>query len=333
MRVALVVPTRSDCAHRRVSRELGSALAARGHAVFRFPTARGLKPASARAALERLLRVQRVEICHAQYFSRGLDYLSRVRLPEGTRLILTHQGAALEFMDHPQAFSRLARRAFAVTSVSSTGLNELRERYPALRKKSAVVFNGVDLKKNHRPNAADSRRAFILCVSRLAAYKGVDLLALAFARLLSQGRDLDLVVCGPDQTGGRLRRFVERLGLGGRVRFLGDVAAPEVARLMARCLFFVLPSRRENLPMALLEAMAAGKAVAAARVGGVPEVITDGVDGLLFKPNDVAGLSEALAALAQDAALRRRLGCRARARAESFGWPAAAARYEELYRL
>ncbi len=179
--------------------------------------------------------------------------------------------------------------------------------------------------------AGAPRRPFILSVGRLAAYKGTDVLLLAFAGLARLRPGLDLVICGPDQSRGRLARFARRLGLKGRLRLPGDVGAPQVARLLQACSFFVLPSRQENMPMALLEAMAAGKAVAACAVGGVGELVTHGVDGLLVAPQDVSALGRAMRRLAGDAGLRRRLGRQAARRARLFDWKTAAAGYRRLY--
>lgn len=332
MRIALVVPSRNDPAHRRVASELGEALSRRGHDVFHFPPSRKNAPTNARKRLERLLNSQRIDVCHVQFFSRGLSYLEHVNFPPATRLVLSHQGASTDFMDHPGAFQRLAERARRVTSVSAQGLEELVSRYPVISTKSCVVANGVTLGPAPDGRRAKPLKPFILCVSRLAAYKGIDILAMAFAAVAESVPELELLICGPDQTGGRLKLFLRRLGLQKRVRLLGQVSPPTIRRLLEHCRFFVLPSRRENLPLALLEAMAAGKAIVAAKAGGVSEVVKDHVQGLLFNSQDVGALTEALRRLASDGRLRTRLGRAAKVRARDFAWPVIASRYERFYR-
>ena len=326
--VALVVPSLSDPAHRRVLSSLSRRLAGRGGRIRRFPPRDGLTPEASRRALESLLRD--VRICHVQFFSRGLGWLDRVKFPPGVKLVLTHQGASLELMERRGVFRRLARRADAVTAVSRQGLEELLSVYPELKAKSSWIPNGADAPALGRPPRAPAR-PFILAASRLAAYKGIDVLLLAFVGLAARRGDVDLVLCGPDQTGGRLKLFARKLGLQSRVRFTGDLKAPALGRLLAQSLFFVLPSRDENLPMALLEALAAGKAVVAAAAGGVPEVVRDGVNGLLVEPKDAAALERALERLTRDAGLRRRLGLRAARGAARWSWSAAADRYARLY--
>jgi len=332
MRIALVAPSRSDPAHRRVLAALRERLTSFGDEVSVFPPGAGPAPRDPRRALERLLRERDVEICHVQYFSRGLGYLSRLRLPRGLKLVLTHQGASFELMEHPAVFRRLARRADALTAVSRCGLAELRALIPRVAAASLYIPNGTDCgPAPERPASRVRRRPFILSVGRLSAYKGTDLLLMAFAGLAAEDRGLDLVVCGPDQSGGRLARFVARLGLERRVRFLGDTKPARIDSLLQECLFFVLPSRQENMPMALLEAMAAGKAVLACAVGGVGEAVRDGVDGLLVAPQDAVALARAMRRLAHDARFRRRLGMQARRSARRFDWAVAAGRYRRLY--
>ena len=128
-----------------------------------------------------------------------------------------------------------------------------------------------------------------------------------------------------------MRATSDRLGLGDRVTFPGRVDHATAMRLFAGCSSFVLPSRHEPFGIVNLEAMAAGKAVVATRVGGVPEIVTDGENGLLVEPEDSAELATALRRLADDAALRERLGAAGRQRAEGFTWPAIASAYLDVY--
>lgn len=105
-------------------------------------------------------------------------------------------------------------------------------------------------------------------------------------------------------------------GLGASVRWLGWLEPDRAAAVLAAAQVVVLPSISEGLPMTLLEALSQGKAVVASRVGGIPEVITDGIDGVLVPPGDPEALARAVAGLATDPARRASLGRAARARAE-----------------
>jgi glycosyltransferase involved in cell wall biosynthesis len=167
----------------------------------------------------------------------------------------------------------------------------------------------------------------VLTVGRLAAYKGLDILALALAELSGRGVVFRWVACGPDQTRGRLQGFVRRLGVS--ARFVGAVPPAVVRTWLGRADVFVQPSRSEGSPMAVLEAMAAGLPVVASAVGGVPETV--GRAGLLTAPGDPAALAGALVRVLGDPRLAGRLGARARRRAEAFTWDAAARKYVRLY--
>ncbi|MFA6316152.1 MAG: glycosyltransferase family 4 protein [Elusimicrobiota bacterium] len=326
----LLVPSASDPAHRRVSLALSSHLSRSGLKTDVFAPRTGLADLRIRRDLTSALARTKPAICHAHFFSRGMAWLEPGLLPPEARLVLTHQGASLDLMEHPGAFQSLARRAEAVTAVSRTGLSELLSSMPWIRPKAAMVPNGADPPRPCLPGPRTGRE-YVLCVGRLAAYKGTDLLLMAFADLLAQGFDLDLVVAGPDQTSGSLYAFARSLGVSGRVRFTGAVPLSEVASLLAGCLFFVLPSRQENMPMALLEALAAGKPAVAAAAGGVREVIRHGRNGLLIPPGDVPALARAMARLARDNRLRDRLGKAASRDGLHWSWSSAAARYLRLY--
>ena len=107
-----------------------------------------------------------------------------------------------------------------------------------------------------------------------------------------------------------VRKLAESLGLAGEVHFLGQ--RRDVPDLLNAMDIFVLPSYSEGLSLALLEAMAAGLPVIATAVGGLPEVVTDGDNGLLIPPRDAAALAGALERLLADPALAQRLGANAR---------------------
>ena len=162
--------------------------------------------------------------------------------------------------------------------------------------------------------AAAPRRAEvgrILFLGRIAPAKGVDELLQACARLAPQHPALQLVLAGEGEQGWARRRAAE-LGIAGRVELPGWLAASEREAQLARAWLFCLPSHAEGLPMAMLEAMAAGVPVVASRVGAIPDLVTDGVEGLLAAPGDVDALVRAIGRLLADRALHTRLACAAR---------------------
>jgi glycosyltransferase involved in cell wall biosynthesis len=175
-----------------------------------------------------------------------------------------------------------------------------------------VVRNGVDT-EHFSPAAERGGRSFTVAFSgRLITLKGLDVLITAFARVRHQVPDARLVLAG----GGNSAYWADRAkeaGLGGdAVHFLGHVPYREMPGFLRDADTLVLPSRSESMPYAVLEAMSCGLPVVATRIGGIPEIIDDGRNGLLVPPNDPKGLAESLLALARDDGLRARLGGKAR---------------------
>ena len=176
-----------------------------------------------------------------------------------------------------------------------------------------------------------AHQPLLLTLASLVPRKGIDVLLEALAPLVAAGGDACLAVAGEGPERARLEALAHARGLGSAVRFLGRRTDPR--RLLAACDLFVLPSRREGLGVAALEALAAGRAVVASRVGGLGEVVQDGMCGLLVEPGDAAALSAALGRLLTDEALRVRLAAAGPARvAQGHLASQMTAAYESLYR-
>jgi glycosyltransferase involved in cell wall biosynthesis len=143
----------------------------------------------------------------------------------------------------------------------------------------------------------------LVFAGRLGPQKAVSVLLAALADV----ECVSLVVAGDGPERAALERRAAELGLDGRVRFLGSVPRETVLRLFRAADASVLPSAWENFPHTVVEALAVGCPVIATSVGGVPEVVRDGENGLLVVPNDAAALGEAIERFFTDAALRERL--------------------------
>jgi glycosyltransferase involved in cell wall biosynthesis len=143
------------------------------------------------------------------------------------------------------------------------------------------------------------RRSTLVYIGRLSPEKNVEVLLEAVARLRQRGVELRLLLAGEGPEREALEAVVASRRLGDRVRFLGFQS--DTFGLLRRAGAFVLPSRTEGVPMALLEAMAAGVPVVASAVGGIPGVT--GGDALLVAPGDAGALADALERVLTDAAL------------------------------
>jgi glycosyltransferase involved in cell wall biosynthesis len=224
--------------------------------------------------------------------------------------------------------NRTARLCFALVAVSEATAASLREQgYPAAR--LVVIPNGIEAAEPAAPVELAPRPA-ILEVARLAEVKGQHVLLAALT-----GLDAHLVLVGRDlEAGGgyaqRLREQAVELGVEQRVVFAGP--RDDVPGLLAGCDVFCLPSFEEGLPLTVLEAMAQGRPVVAAAVGGTPEAVADGETGLLVPPGDVDALAEALRSLLADPDRARRFGEAGRVRVrERFSAAEASRRVLDLY--
>ena len=194
----------------------------------------------------------------------------------------------------------------------------------------SLVYHGVDTSsfapqraEGDSPAATPGLPPLILSVGRLREKKGFDLLVESCRMLTEAGASFrcEIVGYGPERD--RLQDQIERHGLGDRVSLSGALTRDEVIERYRQAALFVLPCRvtadgdRDGIPNVLLEAMAMGLPTVSTNVSGIPEVITDGVDGILVEPCDCDALTGAIAELIERPDLRRRLGAAARARVSS----------------
>jgi glycosyltransferase involved in cell wall biosynthesis len=238
------------------------------------------------------------------------------------------------------AFARSTlERAARVTACS----DDLRRRAVALgaaERRTTTVPYGVDAAAFASPADAETRERLgappgarlVLALGRLVEKKGFGPLVEAAAGL--PGVHVAIAGAG-DLQEALARRIAETAA---PVRLVGPLDRAAVARALGAADVVAVPSvvdragNVDGLPNTLLEAMAAGRAVVASRVAGIPDVVEDGVNGLLVPPGDVAALRAALARLAGDDALRERLGAAARDTAlRRHGWDRAGRRFEECY--
>lgn len=169
-------------------------------------------------------------------------------------------------------------------------------------------------------------RALLAFAGRLTEQKDVGTLLAALRRL--PGATLALLGDGPERE--RLERLARELGLGERTQFLGAGGREDVLRLSRAADAVVLSSTWENLPHTVVEALSVGTPVVATSVGGVPEVVEDGVNGLLVPPGDVEALAEALRRVTEEPGLRDRLAAAAAPSVAHLREPEVLARIESV---
>ena len=218
--------------------------------------------------------------------------------------------------------------------VTATGMRlaEATLRYMPPDVEVAVIPYGVDLDRFH-PQEHDPRDDLVVgSVGRLSPEKGLKYLLRAMAKITRQEPRARLLLAGDGPERRSLERLATRLGLVDRVEFTGEVAHDQVPQTLARMNVFAMPSTWEGFGVAALEAAAMGLPVVASNVHGIPDVVEDGVTGILVPPKDVAALSQAILRLLRDPEERRRMGRAGREMvATRYSWADNVRQMEALY--
>jgi glycosyltransferase involved in cell wall biosynthesis len=270
--------------------------------------------------LARLIRRERPDVLHVSSSKAGvLGRLAAAAFRVPVRIFTVHGWA---FAAHSGAASRLYRlvdRLVAPLTTVTICVSE-NDRVAGLAartctaERTILIPNAVELPAVRRPSSTERKVPVFIAVGRLRAPKDFVTFVRALGKLPPGSFEAVIVGEGPDRA--LLEHEIDALGLAGRVRLMGE--RRDVPELLADADVFVLPSRSEGHPVAILEAMATGLPVVASRVGGVPEQVSHGETGLLVEPGDPERLAGALGSLATDPALRLRLGAAGRERAERF---------------
>ena len=187
--------------------------------------------------------------------------------------------------------------------------------------RTTVLYPGVDLAMFRPPEvpAPDAGPLQLVSTGRLHWVKGYEYAIQAVRLALDRGHDVTYTIVGADRgTYEPLAIAIRDLALSERVRLAGPARAPAVARTLAKHHAFVVSSVGEGVSRAALEAMATGLPVVTTDTGGMPEVVTDRVNGLVVPQRDPGALADAFGSLAADPQLRRELGARAASRAREF---------------
>jgi glycosyltransferase involved in cell wall biosynthesis len=231
------------------------------------------------------------------------------------------------------------RRARFVRVISEFNRRYLAERYPSLEDRLERIHVGIEPERYRPPPAGRRERepgepVRVLTVAALELYKGIDLLieVAAILRDCPDGPDgpdgegvppITFDVVGEGYHRYDLENHIASHELEGVVRLVGAVAQDEVARRMAAADLFLMPSiiaddgQMEGIPVALMEALASELPVVATRLSGIPELVEDGVTGLLVDPEDWDQIADSILRLVRDQELARRLGRAGRERVEA----------------
>lgn len=311
--------------------------------------ARSLRDRTAFRRLLQLVRKEQIDLIHAHLTyssiwsalvtrSTGVPSLASLHVaPSATRALhdsLRHR-ISVGLRDRLMIFM-MNRWSTGVIAVSAA----LREDYVARglkKEKVTVVHNGVDLDRFRRPRqesraqlarefALTSERPIVATVSVLRPRKGVEVLLEAIRTIPGA----DFLIIGDGSERERWTALAESLGVSSRIRWAGY--RTDVDALLAGCDLFVHPSLDDAFPTVLLEAMGAGLPVIASRVGGIPEIVDEGLTGWLVAPGDAPALSAGIRRVLADQQVMHRMQEHARQNSEQFSTRAWLERLTRGYR-
>jgi len=226
---------------------------------------------------------------------------------------------------------RLLNRSDEIIAVSKYTKKEILENYDLNANKIKVIYNGVDVNK-FRPSGNKERikrelgingDKIVLYVGRLYCRKNLPTLLRSIPDVLRKFRNVKFIISGKGFRGEeeRLKALARKLKIERSVSFTGYFPDEKLPRLYRASDIFVLPSIYENLPFALLEAMATALPTVTTNVGGIPEVIQDGKNGLLFSPLNARELAEKILYLLENPGYAFEIGCYGRKTVEEkFNW-------------
>jgi glycosyltransferase involved in cell wall biosynthesis len=284
--------------------------------------------------------IGRIDVAHLNVAPRGSTLRKQlyqaVAKALGMRTVLHLHGSGYdEFYADLTVKHQAAVRAFFARADAVVALGDHWKRFmlTELRLPLAKVVeipNGVPAAPAvaRAPNAVPA----IAFLGEVGHRKGVDVVIDALAQLKADGLDFAVTIGGNGDLE-TARAHAERAGVLDRIDFPGWVDEAGADKVLRGADLLVLPSRAENQPVAILEAMARGLPVVSTRIGGIPQQVLDGETGLLVEPDDVAQLAQALATLIQSPERRAAYGQAGLRRFEAhFSVAACAERFAELYR-
>lgn len=282
--------------------------------------------------LARHLQASQTDVLHTHGYKADLYGFLAARLA-GCKIVATcHNWTERSFLLTFYArLDRLVLRWFAgIVAVSDAVAERLRRcGIPASR--LSVILNGVNTSGcDLLRTKLLSEGPIVLSIARLSAEKGLDVLLRALPLVAAEFPAVQCIIAGEGAEREHLATLAQQLGIDDKISFAGF--CPDTTSLLANSAVYVQPSRTEGTPLAVLEAMAAGCAIVASAVGGVPTVLQDGRVGLLVPPDDPRQLAIGILRLLRSKEHRVHLGALAsQAVKQRFDSARMAASYFELY--
>jgi len=291
--------------------------------------------------LSKFIKSQRIDIIHAHNFTAWF-YAGLAGFLSDKKVVYTEHDNSYASSRHVRLISNLLKRKTAKVITVSQNVKSTFEKYSGV-KEVEVVYNGIDkdvfkpvdiAEKNLRRKQYGFSENDILLgmVGRIDKLKNQRCLIEVLPELIGKfGQNTKLILIGDGCLKESLQGKVKNMHLDKNVNFMGERS--DIAGLLPVLDVFLLPSLAEGLPVSVIEAMACGLAIVASRVGGIPELIQDGENGILIDPKKKEDLLQAIIKLLNDKEQRQIMGQRARNKfIESFSLDRMINNYQAIYK-
>jgi len=279
-----------------------------------------------------------IDIVNIHYPLGSGVYFTFLRRLLRLKLVISVHGADLLPKGIPEdRYSKplqlLMNSADWLVAPSQSMLDAVLTKFPKLQTRASAIHNAVDMAEFEPDGPEELQRGqHILCIALHHPRKAIDVLIKAFKMFSQIHTEVELWLVGDGPVTGQLENLAQQLGLTEQVKFMGCQDRPGVRKLLRQCSFLVLPSRDEPFGIAILEAFASRKPVVASAIGGIPEIIEDGKNGILVEPENPQALCDAMTTVWTDRELAERFACVGYATVKQhFQWETAAARYEATF--
>ncbi len=284
----------------------------------------------------RLVEEKCIRHVHAHYSTHPA--LSALIISELTGVSFSFTAHAHDIFVHTRMLDHKFEKAKFVVTISEFNKQYILRLFPeTLPEKIKVIHCGVDLDKYHPPylsqassvinypvqNKRDSSgicEFSIFCVASLQPYKGIDYLIKACAFLKTSLTNFRCLIVGEGKERNKIEHLIFKLNLSEEINLLGGQTQERIAAFLRDTNLYVCPSivanngQMEGIPVAIMEAMASGLPVVSTNISGIPELVEDGVTGLLVSPRDEHALADAIVKLNRNETLRKDMGKRGRER-------------------
>lgn len=289
-----------------------------------------------------IIKEKKYDVINLHYIGENALYALFLSYIRQIPLVTSIHGSDIEYFTHKGRFNKWVvkktlNKSKKIIANSNALLKVTSSMFgTSILRKSTVIGNGVDVALIQHIQQSENNIAgatpYILGIGRLEHFKGFDILIDAFAIVKQKLHDVKLMIIGDGPERATLELKSNKLALEDSILFYGRIEQREVMQAIVDCKFVIMSSRREAFGIVILEAMASGKAVIAADVGGVSELVNHGKNGLLVKDHNPESFATEIIFLLEHPKIAAQFGIEGRQMVSSrYTWEIIGRKYLEIY--